>query len=49
MSVCAYGMFHFRYKGFYEYAKEKGIDVGKTVGLEVVVDGVVPTGIFGNL
>lgn len=22
----------------------KGIDVGKTVGLEVVVDGIVPTG-----
>lgn len=39
-------IFHFRYKGFYEYAKTKGIDVGKTVGLEVVVDGIVPTGIF---
>ncbi|KAI3459201.1 hypothetical protein Pfo_015864 [Paulownia fortunei] len=32
------------YKGFYEYAKSKGIDIGKTVGLEVVVDGIVPTG-----
>ncbi|XP_051129457.1 galactokinase-like [Andrographis paniculata] len=32
------------YKGFYEYAKLKGIDVGDTVGLEVVVDGIVPTG-----
>ncbi|KAK4478346.1 hypothetical protein RD792_017636 [Penstemon davidsonii] len=32
------------YKGFYEYAKSKGIDTGKTVGLEVVVDGIVPTG-----
>ncbi|KAL3634667.1 galactokinase [Castilleja foliolosa] len=32
------------YKGFYEYAKLKAIDVGETVGLEVVVDGVVPTG-----
>ncbi|CAA0824122.1 Galactokinase [Striga hermonthica] len=32
------------YKGFYEYAKSKKIDVGETVGLEVVVDGVVPTG-----
>ncbi|KAG8370552.1 hypothetical protein BUALT_Bualt14G0129000 [Buddleja alternifolia] len=32
------------YKGFYEYAKSKGIDAGKTVGLEVVVDGIVPTG-----
>lgn len=37
-------LFHFRYKGFYEYAKAKGIDVGKAVGLEVVVDGIVPTG-----
>ncbi|KAH6799492.1 Mevalonate/galactokinase family protein [Perilla frutescens var. frutescens] len=33
-----------RYKGFYEYAKVKRIDVGKTVRLEVVVDGIVPTG-----
>ncbi|CAA0834872.1 Galactokinase [Striga hermonthica] len=32
------------YKGFYEYARSKGIDVGESVGLEVVVDGVVPTG-----
>ncbi|KAL6571651.1 galactokinase [Orobanche hederae] len=32
------------YKGFYEYAKLNGIDVGETVGLEVVVDGIVPTG-----
>ncbi|KAL6526469.1 galactokinase [Orobanche gracilis] len=32
------------YKGFYEYAKSKGIDVDETVGLEVVVDGIVPTG-----
>ncbi|PIN10606.1 Galactokinase [Handroanthus impetiginosus] len=32
------------YKGFYEYAKSKGIDIGKAVGLEVVVDGIVPTG-----
>ncbi|KAL7080835.1 hypothetical protein ACP275_14G003000 [Erythranthe tilingii] len=32
------------YKGYYEYAKSKGIDVGKAFGLEVVVDGVVPTG-----
>ncbi|GER37011.1 galactokinase [Striga asiatica] len=32
------------YKGFYEYAKSEGIDIGETVGLEVVVDGVVPTG-----
>ncbi|KAL0457519.1 UNVERIFIED_CONTAM: Galactokinase [Sesamum latifolium] len=33
-----------RYKGFYEYAKSKGIDVGEPVGLDVVVDGIVPTG-----
>ncbi|KAL0305249.1 UNVERIFIED_CONTAM: Galactokinase [Sesamum angustifolium] len=32
------------YKGFYEYAKSKGIDVGEAVGLDVVVDGIVPTG-----
>ncbi|XP_047263061.1 galactokinase isoform X3 [Capsicum annuum] len=32
------------YKGFYEYAKLKGIDVGEPVGLDVVVDGTVPTG-----
>lgn len=37
-----------RYKGFYEYAKSKGIDVGKAVGLEVVVDGIVPTGISSH-
>ncbi|XP_073138834.1 galactokinase [Henckelia pumila] len=32
------------YKGFYDFAKSKGLDVGETLGLEVVVDGVVPTG-----
>ncbi|XP_057957905.1 galactokinase [Malania oleifera] len=32
------------YKGFYEYAKSKGVDVGEPVGLDVVVDGTVPTG-----
>lgn len=32
------------YKGFYEYAKLKGIDVGEPVGLDVIVDGTVPTG-----
>lgn len=32
------------YKGFYEYVKSKGKDAGKPVGLEVVVDGIVPTG-----
>ncbi|CAA2969858.1 galactokinase-like [Olea europaea subsp. europaea] len=33
-----------RYKGFYEYAKSKGINVGEPVGLDIVVDGIVPTG-----
>ncbi|KDP27946.1 hypothetical protein JCGZ_19026 [Jatropha curcas] len=32
------------YKGFYEYAKSKGVDVGVPVGLDVVIDGTVPTG-----
>ncbi|KAJ8528886.1 hypothetical protein K7X08_030626 [Anisodus acutangulus] len=32
------------YKGFYEYAKLKQIDVGAPVGLDVIVDGTVPTG-----
>lgn len=32
------------YKGFYEYAKSKGINVGEPFGLDVVVDGIVPTG-----
>ncbi|KAJ6848504.1 galactokinase [Iris pallida] len=32
------------YKGFYEYAKSKGINVGVPFGLDVVVDGIVPTG-----
>ncbi|OAY56156.1 galactokinase [Manihot esculenta] len=32
------------YKGFYEYAKSKGVDVGVPVGLDVLVDGTVPTG-----
>nr|XP_016446183.1 PREDICTED: galactokinase-like [Nicotiana tabacum] len=32
------------YKGFYEYVKSKGIDVGERVGLDIVVDGTVPTG-----
>ncbi|KAJ4819221.1 Galactokinase [Rhynchospora pubera] len=31
------------YKGFYEYSRSKGIDVGP-VSLDVVVDGTVPTG-----
>uniref|UniRef100_A0A1D1ZJE9 Galactokinase n=1 Tax=Anthurium amnicola TaxID=1678845 RepID=A0A1D1ZJE9_9ARAE len=32
------------YKGFYEYVKLKGIDVDEAVGLDVLVDGTVPTG-----
>ncbi|KAF7837695.1 galactokinase [Senna tora] len=32
------------YKGYYEYAKSKGVDVSKKVGLEVLVDGTVPQG-----
>jgi N-acetylgalactosamine kinase len=33
-----------RYKGFYEFAKSKGVDLGDAVGLDVIVDGTVPTG-----
>lgn len=33
-----------RYKGFYEFAKAKGLNLGSPVGLDVVVDGIVPTG-----
>lgn len=32
------------YKGVYEYCRSKGIDMGGPVGLDVVVDGTVPTG-----
>ncbi|CBI22858.3 hypothetical protein VitviT2T_006144 [Vitis vinifera] len=32
------------YKGYYEYAKLKGVDVGVPVGLDVLIDGTVPTG-----
>ncbi|KAF7806805.1 galactokinase [Senna tora] len=32
------------YKGYYDYAKLKGVDVGQPVGLDVLVDGIVPTG-----
>uniref|UniRef100_A0A2P2K6N9 Uncharacterized protein MANES_15G001800 n=1 Tax=Rhizophora mucronata TaxID=61149 RepID=A0A2P2K6N9_RHIMU len=32
------------YKGFYEYAKSKGMDIGVPVGLDVLIDGTVPTG-----
>ncbi|KAL2933793.1 Galactokinase [Bienertia sinuspersici] len=34
------------YKGFYECAKSKGVDVGEPVGFDALVDGTVPTG-FG--
>ncbi|XP_021808637.1 galactokinase [Prunus avium] len=32
------------YKGFYEYAKSKGENIGAPVGLDVLVDGTVPAG-----
>ncbi|CAK9145683.1 unnamed protein product [Ilex paraguariensis] len=32
------------YKGYHEYAKSKGLDAGVPVGLDVIVDGTVPTG-----
>ncbi|KAK1281155.1 Galactokinase [Acorus gramineus] len=32
------------YKGFHEFAKMRGFDVGETVGLDVLIDGTVPTG-----
>eukprot|EP00252_Welwitschia_mirabilis_P002241 TRINITY_DN1214_c0_g1_i1.p1 TRINITY_DN1214_c0_g1~~TRINITY_DN1214_c0_g1_i1.p1 ORF type:complete len:503 (-),score=99.97 TRINITY_DN1214_c0_g1_i1:486-1994(-) len=32
------------YKGFYEYARKEGVNVGEPVGLNVLVDGTVPTG-----
>ncbi|KAL8105439.1 galactokinase-like [Apium graveolens] len=32
------------YKGYYEYAKLKGLEVGPLVGLDILVDGTVPTG-----
>ncbi|PSR85071.1 Galactokinase [Actinidia chinensis var. chinensis] len=32
------------YKGFYEYVKSKGLNVGVLVGLDVMIDGTVPTG-----
>ncbi|OMO53475.1 Galactokinase [Corchorus capsularis] len=32
------------YKGYYEYAKSKGVDVGPPVGIDVCIDGIVPTG-----
>lgn len=35
----------YRYKGYYEYAKSKGINVDVPVGLDILVDGTVPTGV----
>ncbi|KAK9287724.1 hypothetical protein L1049_016164 [Liquidambar formosana] len=32
------------YKGYHEFAKSKGLDVGVPVGLDILVDGTVPTG-----
>nr|AZQ20737.1 putative galactokinase protein [Rosa hybrid cultivar] len=32
------------YKGFYEFARSRGIDLGEPVGLDVLIDGTVPTG-----
>ncbi|XP_031265863.1 galactokinase-like [Pistacia vera] len=32
------------YKGYYEYEKAKGVKVEPPVGLDIVVDGIVPTG-----
>ncbi|CAN6809582.1 unnamed protein product [Brassica oleracea] len=32
------------YKGFHEYAKSKGVNIGSPIGLDVIVDGIVPTG-----
>ncbi|PON93151.1 Galactokinase [Trema orientale] len=32
------------YKGYHEYAKSKGVNVGEPVGLDILVDGTVPTG-----
>ena len=38
-----------RYKGFYEYAKTKGLEVGPPVGLDVLIDGTVATSILSAL
>lgn len=32
------------YKGYYEYAKSKGVNIDAPVGLDILVDGTVPTG-----
>ena len=40
--------YSYRYKGFHEYAKSKGVNIGSPVGLDVIVDGVVPTGLSSS-
>lgn len=42
-------LYSYRYKGFHEYAKSKGVNLGSPVGLDVIVDGIVPTGIVPNI
>lgn len=42
-------LYCYRYKGFHEYAKSKGLNIGSSVGLDVIVDGIVPTGIVPNI
>ncbi|PWA66606.1 mevalonate/galactokinase family protein [Artemisia annua] len=32
------------YKGFHEYAKSEGVNVAEPVGLDIMIDGTVPTG-----
>ncbi|PIA60990.1 hypothetical protein AQUCO_00300482v1 [Aquilegia coerulea] len=32
------------YKGYHDFAKSRGMDVGEPVGLDILVDGTVPTG-----
>ncbi|KAI3503876.1 hypothetical protein L1887_32336 [Cichorium endivia] len=32
-----------QYKGFYEYAKSAGLDVGSPVGVDAIIDGTVST------
>ncbi|XP_047315936.1 galactokinase-like [Impatiens glandulifera] len=32
------------YKGFHEYAMSKGLNVGPQIGLDIMIDGTVPTG-----
>lgn len=41
--------FFCRYKGYYDYAKLKGVNVGHPVGFDVLVDGRVPTGLLSAI